>query len=387
MNSKRKEIVFVVDNFARGGITNSLKGIVNNLSDYDISIVFFQKHENDIETMNSFQQVEFIYEPLKYTAKSILKELLLHKSIINIVKFAIQYVIYLVTEDRFSFLAKQLPINYCTQKKFDLAIAFCGLDRLSTVYCLSNIRAERKVMWVHEDCTNHGSKRYLKKLGDTYYKFSHIFCVSQSARRKFVSTYPLSAEIVSLFYNPISYDFIRKQADEAKADEISGEDINILTVGRLSKEKGQLIIPDVVKKMLSRNLRFKWYIIGEGSERKAIENRIREMNLQKNIILLGYKNNPYPYYKKCDIYVQTSLHEGYCISLEEAKCFGLRIISTGFESAKEILENYEDCYIVNYDAESIFNGIFNAIMTTGTEQERIREMNTFSEVQKIADLV
>ena len=45
------------------------------------------------------------------------------------------------------------------------------------------------------------------------------------------------------------------------------------------------------------------------------------MNLNNNIILLGNKNNPYPFFKDCDIYVQPSRHEGYCITLAEARIF------------------------------------------------------------------
>ena len=74
----------------------------------------------------------------------------------------------------------------------------------------------------------------------------------------------------------------------------------------------------------------KWYCVGDGNARKEYEELIKERKLEGDFILLGAIPNPYPYMKNADIYVQTSRHEGYCLTLAEAKCLCKFIISTNF---------------------------------------------------------
>lgn len=110
------------------------------------------------------------------------------------------------------------------------------------------------------------------------------------------------------------------------------------TLGRLSAEKGQDIIPEVAKLLKDDGIKFKWFLIGDGNLRTRIENDIEQYNLQNYIFLLGTKINPYPYLKESDIFVQTSVYEGECISLQEAKILCLPIVATNFTGTNEQLE-------------------------------------------------
>ena len=89
------------------------------------------------------------------------------------------------------------------------------------------------------------------------------------------------------------------------------------------------------------NIRFKWYFVGDGSLMGELKTIIEKYGLRDYVILLGLRENPYPYMKHCDIYVQPSLHEGYCITLAEAKLFGHPIVATDFTGAREQLEPYQ----------------------------------------------
>ncbi|WP_447413186.1 glycosyltransferase, partial [Clostridium perfringens] len=81
-------------------------------------------------------------------------------------------------------------------------------------------------------------------------------------------------------------------------------------VGRLSREKGQDITISVLEKLIKQGYEVRWYCIGEGNMKKELEDMVKNKNLQENYILLGSKRNPYPFMKECDIYVQSSRHEG-----------------------------------------------------------------------------
>ena len=149
---------------------------------------------------------------------------------------------------------------------------------------------------------------------------------------------------------PVSYTHL----DVYKRQEYKG--IKILTVGRLYREKGQDIIPEVARQLKREGYDFKWYLIGEGSIRKEIEKKIEEYELKDTVILLGTKTNPYRFYKDATIYVQTSRHEGFGITIAEAKVFKLPIVSTDVAGAREQLKEKNEI-IVQFAPEELAKGI------------------------------
>src|SRR5665647_2564899 len=89
--------------------------------------------------------------------------------------------------------------------------------------------------------------------------------------------------------------------------------------GRLHYVKGFEMAIEACEMLVRNGYDIKWYIVGEGEERKALEQKIMDKNLKEVFILAGVKANPYPYIRQCDIYVQTSLFEGRCLTITEAK--------------------------------------------------------------------
>lgn len=108
---------------------------------------------------------------------------------------------------------------------------------------------------------------------------------------------------------------------------------------------------------LDDNLNLRWYLIGDGKEKENLEYLIKKNNLEDRIILLGTIGNPYPYFKECDIYVQPSRHEGYCITLAEARLFNKAIVTTDSVGAKEQIVDGETGLIVKFDKFEIYNAI------------------------------
>ena len=88
-----------------------------------------------------------------------------------------------------------------------------------------------------------------------------------------------------------------------------------------------------------------------------MENKIREYNLQKFVILLGTQVNPYPIINQCDILVQSSRFEGKCLALREAKILHKAIISTNFEAVYSEIEDGVNGVIVQMNADSIFDAL------------------------------
>ena len=130
--------------------------------------------------------------------------------------------------------------------------------------------------------------------------------------------------------------------------------LRILTVGRLSNEKGQDLTITVLKRLIDEDYKVRWYCIGDGPDRDNYIEKIKSFNIENNYVLLGSKLNPYPYMKHCDIYVQPSRHEGYCITLAEARCFNNPIITTNFTGANEQIKHEKTGLVCDISEEGIY---------------------------------
>ena len=101
--------------------------------------------------------------------------------------------------------------------------------------------------------------------------------------------------------------------------------------------------------------------------------------------------NPYPFMNECDIYVQTSRHEGYCITLAEARCFNKPIVTTNFTGSSEQIKNYKTGLIVNFDIDEIYSAIKellddNSLMAGIKDNLMSESVDTSLEMEKFNDL-
>lgn len=239
--------------------------------------------------------------------------------------------------------------------KYDIAIAYAGLHNFISWYTLNRTVAPAKWLWVHFDIDKVTTD---PSFGKNYYpQFSKIFCVSSGATAVFVRQFPSVALNTKTFPNFISSRQLiaHSQLGSSFDDGYSG--IRILTVGRLAQEKGQHLVLDVAAKLIAIGFEFRWYLIGEGDQRSRLEQRAVDLGLKNNLIFLGLKENPYPYFRDCTLYVQPSLHEGFGITVEEAKVFCKPIVVTNFASASDLIVDGETGIIVDISVSGILNGV------------------------------
>ncbi|MEH7226818.1 glycosyltransferase, partial [Bacillus sp. JJ1566] len=107
---------------------------------------------------------------------------------------------------------------------------------------------------------------------------------------------------------------------------------------------------------------------------------------------LGTDPNPYPYINQCDIYVQPSRHEGFCITLAEAKCLRKPIVSTNFTGAKEQINNRIDGLIVDVSENGIYEGLLeliknNDLRRTFSQNLSKADFKNDKEIKKLLKLV
>ena len=259
-----------------------------------------------------------------------------------------------------------LPI----EKEYDVAIAYS--QGMPTYFVANKVNASRKLAWINTDYVN---TLYDKEIDyQSYENIDKIVAVSQNTKESVSQMRKEYNHKVDMILDIVDPNMIYKMAEEHKIDEFDESSVNILTVGRLVTAKSYDTAIEVARLLKNSGYKFKWFGIGEGPERKKLQDLIDNYELNDCFTLLGKKLNPYTYMNDCDIYVQTSIKEGFGLTVSEAKILKKPIVCTSFPTAKEIINHNVDGLIVDHDVESIYNGIRKYLDNNHFREKIIREL-------------
>lgn len=357
-----EKIVFALPNMALGGTEKSLLSLLDTLSedDYDVTILLFRKEGELLDQIPDWVKVkelseyELIMRDFNESPFKLAPEYLKQKRPIRAFNILFRHIVFRLTKNRYSYF-KYVLKNFNYTEPFDIAVAYLGPYDLLTAYVLFCINAKEKIQWIHFDVSKYVFNKNTS--GSLYKNYDKINVVSEGARNSLICILPEYKNKTYYVRNKISEKRLKEMAMLGSGFEDNFSGTRIITVGRLSEEKGQDIIPEIANMLKDKGYDFRWYIIGEGDLSQTIKNNITKYQVEDFVVLLGARKNPYPFYNEADIYVQTSVHEGFCLTIAEAKAFDMPIISTEFEGAHEQLDGRENCYIVNRDANLIFDSI------------------------------
>ena len=168
--------------------------------------------------------------------------------------------------------------------------------------------------------------------------------------------------------------------------------VSLLTIGRFSPQKKMDEIPQICKRIRESGIDAKWYLIGFGGDEVLIRQRIAEAGAEDYVIILGKKENPYPYIKACDIYVQPSRYEGKSVAVREAQILGKPVIITNYATAASQLKDGVDGVIVPMDIDACADGIIKVIkdkrlQETLIENTKKTDYTNASEINKLYSIV
>lgn len=351
-----KKIAIVTKYMMAGGIEKALINMLNAFSKekYDITLYVEKLGGDFFEDIPSYVNVKVIPEiecGNKERIGGALKSFKIGRSI-EITKGLIHNYRNREYVDQCIGMCKILPK---VEESYDLAIAYSAPVSLALYYVAYNIKANKKWTWIHNEVDKITVD--IQDADNVFEEYNKIFCVSKLAKEKFDSKLPKYKNKSEVFYNIINFEDMKEKAKDNIQNDMPDGDYKVLTVGRICEQKGQDIIPNIVEKLKKRNVSLKWYLLGEGDYESLIKQKIKEKGIEKDIILLGKKTNPYPYFKKCDLYVQTSRHEGFGITLTEAKFFLKPIITSSFAGADEQIKNGENGFIVNFNEDKFVEKI------------------------------
>lgn len=272
--------------------------------------------------------------------------------------------------------------------EYDLAISFITPHNI----VLNKVRAKKKIAWIHTDySTIHVN---VDKELPVWSGYDHIVSISPDCTRSFLKTFPsLEPKIIEI-ENILSSEFIRQQADLLDvSEEMPSTALRLLSVGRYCHAKNYDNVPEMMKLLVEAgHSDLRWYIIGFGVDEDLIRRRISEAGMEKYVILLGKKENPYPFIKACDIYVQPSRYEGKSVTVREAQILCKPVIVTNYATAGSQIQDGIDGFIVPMDNDGCARGIADVISDKELQKSITGYLSTHdygneSEVEKIYSLL
>lgn len=238
-------------------------------------------------------------------------------------------------------------------EEYDLAVAF--IEGGAAYYVAEHVKAKKKAAFIHIDYQMSGYTRELDR--DCYTKFDRIFPISGETLNCFVKVYPECAEKAFVFHNIVDQSTVLEKAGLPGGFEDDFDGIRLLTVARLNKQKAYPTAIEAMKRLKSAGVNARWYVLGEGEERKALEEKIAGLGLQQDFLLLGAVDNPYPYFRQTDIYVHATAFEGMSIAIQEAQILGCKIVASDIISNRQQIRDGVDGLLCQLNPEAVADAI------------------------------
>ena len=300
---KKKKVALLLPWLKMGGTNMVALRFMKELAEYcDVTLVLSQ---NTGELLSELpENIHLVIDHMK-DFRTIFQEDMNHLRFCRLVQDILYYARIKLgrdTVDNYRYLVERN--SFICETEFDCAISYHGQSPERLLNLLYRTHAQKKVAWIHGEFNN--PKDHYRRMERYYQQMDHLFFVSTHTLESFFTKMTVDADRCSVYYNPLDAEEILTRAKEPCEPELSPEFINLVTVGRLSREKGQDMIPTITRNLLMRGYDIRWFVIGDGDTRDALEQKIHENGVENHVLLLGTRTNPCCFIRACDIYVQPS---------------------------------------------------------------------------------
>jgi len=382
-----KSILIVINNLSRAGAERVLVSLLKliDYTEYSIDLLsiidlgeLFDELPKEVNVLNPDPKNFSVLsrQGTRYIAKTVVKNMLSRGYGFYYIPYAVKNLFYQLKRKKFlfdKFFWKCLSDNQKTVKKeYDLAVGFT--EGAATYYVSKRVKAKKKISYIHVDYEKAG---YIKELDKKFYEsIDSIFCVSNSVKDGFLKIYPEHNSKTVIFDNIVLPDEIRSNAKKGTGFTDSFDGVRLLTVARLHPQKAfEVAIPAFAKLVSMGYDNVKWYVMGEGEERKHLESLIEKHGLKDKFILCGMTDNPYPYIKQCDIYVHATHYEGWCIAIAEALILKKPVIASNVTGNRDQITNEENGLIIDLSVDNLAEAIKRLIDDKALRQRFIDKLS------------
>jgi glycosyltransferase involved in cell wall biosynthesis len=342
----KKNILFVIHKMNQGGAQKAASNILNQLSDelYNKSIFIFDN------TNCQYAIHGTIIDGKIPNQRRIIKK------IPNFVK-------------KYRLLKK-------LKKDMDVCVSFLGTPNLLNIItksksCVTIISERNYLSGMRNKDTG-----FYKFVAKTFYRYADkIICVSKDVEQDLIQHYNITEDRIETINNFVDIEGSKEQSLEDVEKALIEKPYMVLA-GRLHKQKGFMHAIEAYAKMPPTNL--KMLILGEGTDRPKLEKQIEDLGLVGQVKLMGYRNNPFPFYANAQFFVLSSLIEGFPNVMIEAMACGAAMIATNCISGpKELLMPHAT--IVNGVQEGTYGILVPCFDEHDDVQEYYKKINALSE--------
>lgn len=384
-----KKILFVIYSMKYGGAERSLVNLLQELPEdkYQVDLLLFQRVGDFLEQIPAWinvlqtpEDIERLYAPLRKT------------KLRGFTKVLGTGCSRLARRSRKPQLAFRWRNFYrkkisALEKHYDVAVAYAGTENL--YFIVDRVKADKKLVWIHNDYRTAG----YSKVDDAPYfdVVDEIVSVSAECVEVLREEFPQHSEKMHYVENITSSGVIRGQAQRYKPEEYRQDGANFLSIGRLHPQKGFDLAIRAAAILKKQGVSFCWYIIGDGPLREELKKQIQDEQVEDCVVLLGTRNNPYPYIYHALAVVQPSRYEGKSVVLDEAKILAKPIVATAYPTVRDQVADGQEGIITEMTPEGIAAGI-RRMLEDGELRERIhtylagREYGNQQEVDKYMTL-
>lgn len=384
---QKKRILFVIESLGCGGAEKSLVSLLSLLdkSRYDLSIWMIHPEGAFLSLLPN--EVKVVDQPKYKAFKSMLLKL---SSVFYSVAWRLNKMIGKSEYWGETYYKSRGWAIKVPEGKWDVVFAYH--QGLVTYLVADKFHDCKKVGWVNADIFKTGyniayNSKFYRKI-DCICPVSEILHeLMDNGMPEFSSKYHTVWDII----NPsVTRELSKQQVEQLRTN---SDEYVFVTTGRLHVLKGYDIAVEAAHFLKQKGVKFKWYFIGAGAQRNDIERQISLLGLQDEVRLLGMKTNPYPYMVQADVYVQTSRHEGFGMTIAEAKILGIPVVSTNFDVVYNQITHEKNGLIAEMDGVKIGEQIFRLIQDNKLREhikrtlQKEENLTCQTEVRKVEKMI
>lgn len=365
-------ILFVINTLGQAGAETALLSLLQTLARekgearYEISLYVLtgqgemaSRLPADVRLLNKKYREESVLtaKGRKYLKKTVLKAMFTRGTVVKLFPYLVKNTCAMLGKKRL--LPDKLLWRVLSDggmvlpEEYDLAVSY--LEGGAAYFVADHVKAAKKAAFIHVDYEKAGYTRALDK--DCYLAFDKIFTVSDEVREAFLKAYPELPDKTEVFHNILNKEEIVRRAEEGEGFTDGFTGMRLLSVGRLTAQKAFEVSVDAMKRLKDAGKNVRWYVLGEGDQRKKLQEQIDALGLTEDFILYGAVNNPYPFMKQADIYVHASRFEGKSIAIQEAQILGKPMVVSDCSGNREQVCHGKDGLMCGLTPESLAENI------------------------------
>ena len=257
-------------------------------------------------------------------------------------------------------------------KPYDIAVAY-SQNGYPLYYVIDKVKAGRKILWYHNGAYEADEQEHRKH--KAYYPmFDHIVAVSRDCAEVLREKLPFVREKITVLHNFCDAADIRERAKAFVPEGFGPEQTHIVTIGRMSREKGALLALEACRLLREEGRNICWHWVGDGEEAVSVREKAAQLGLEDCFVLEGNQTNPYPFLAGAHLYVQPSYYEAYSTTVTEAKVLCKPMVVTDVGGMRDQLTDGENAWIVPVDARAIADGIGKLLDSEDLRRQFVRNL-------------